>query len=167
MNEGKAGLNNLGQIGPNHSLPTHPSIGHGAHVHPTVHPPMHGQKLPPMSGPLPTGAHRPSMAEEPLSLVDEARADEPPSKSKIHGITSVAPLTQQDFKRPLHTNNTGANRMRTFHCRLSEQGVEYLDQSINSWLDQHPEVEIKFSSSVVGMWDGKLKEPALIITVWY
>ncbi|MGA2441809.1 MAG: hypothetical protein ABSH08_12700, partial [Tepidisphaeraceae bacterium] len=58
-------------------------------------------------------------------------------------------------------------RMRTFHCRLSEQGVEYLDQTINDWLEAHPDIEVKFTASTIGMWDGKLKEPTLIINVWY
>jgi hypothetical protein len=107
--------------------------------------------------------------EEPLELVEEeakAVTAEPP-KSKIHGITSAAALAQHSYKRPTHSNKTGAVRMRTFHCRLSEQGVEYLDQIINDWLESHPEVEVKFVTSTIGMWDGKLKEPTLILNVWY
>ena len=70
-------------------------------------------------------------------------------------------------QRPTNMNKNGAVRMRTFHCRLSEQGVEYLDQTINDWLEQHPDVEVKFTTSTIGLWDGKLKEPTLILNVWY
>jgi hypothetical protein len=110
------------------------------------------------------------MNEEPLELEAEENpaphSAEPP-RSKIHGITSVAALAQHSYKRPTHYNKTGAVRMRTFHCRLSEQGVEYLDQIINDWLESHPDIEVKFVTSTIGMWDGKLKEPTLILNVWY
>ena len=107
--------------------------------------------------------------EEPLELVsdDEKPASAEPPKSKIHGISSVSALAQHSYKRPTHYNKTGAVRMRTFHCRLSEQGVEYLDQIINDWLEAHPDIEVKFVTSTIGMWDGKLKEPTLILNVWY
>jgi hypothetical protein len=45
--------------------------------------------------------------------------------------------------------------------------VEYLDQIINDWLEHHADIEIKFVTSTIGMWDGKLKEPTLILNVWY
>jgi len=90
-----------------------------------------------------------------------------PPKSKIHGMSSLGIVTH-DWKRETHYNKTGAVRVRTFHCRLSEQGVEYLDQAINDWLERHHEIEVKFTTSVVGSWEGKLKgEPALIVMVWY
>jgi hypothetical protein len=117
------------------------------------------------------------IAEEPLELVAEeepqvntpqtAGAGVQPPKSKIHGISSSASLAQHNYKRPTHNNKTGAVRMRTFHCRLSEQGVEYLDQIVNDWLEHHPDVEVKHVNSTIGMWDGKLKEPTLILNVWF
>ena len=62
---------------------------------------------------------------------------------------------------------TGAVRMKSFHGRLSDNGLEYLDNSVNEWLDAHPEVEVKFVTSTVGLYDGKIKELALILNVWY
>ncbi|HEX4053685.1 MAG TPA: hypothetical protein VHX86_05425 [Tepidisphaeraceae bacterium] len=117
---------------------------------------------------MPMTPARPMVAEEPLALVAD---DKPPTaeapKSKIHGISSVTGLAAHTYKRPTNMNKNGAVRMRTFHCRLSEQGVEYLDQTINDWLEQHPDVEVKFTTSTIGLWDGKLKEPTLILNVWY
>lgn len=129
--------------------------------------------------------------EEPLELVEDEPVNPPPAatiaptapggipsptapphpheppKSKIHGMSSTSILTH-DYKRETHSNKTGAARVRTFHCRLSEQGVEYMDAAINDWLERHHEVEVKFTTSVVGSWEGKLKgEPALIVMVWY
>jgi hypothetical protein len=42
-----------------------------------------------------------------------------------------------------------------------------MDDKINEWLDGHPEIEIKNVTSTVGLYDGKIKEPALILNVWY
>jgi hypothetical protein len=44
--------------------------------------------------------------------------------------------------------------------------MTYLDQQINEWLDAHPQYEVKFTSSAIGDFTGKVKEPHLIIQVW-
>ena len=51
--------------------------------------------------------------------------------------------------------------------KLSDQGLEYIDEAINVWLDEHPEVDIKLVTSNVGMFDGKFKDLALIVNLWY
>jgi len=70
------------------------------------------------------------------------------------------------WKRKTNVTGSGATHVRTFHCRLAEESVEYLDRQINEWLDAHPEYEVKFVTSTVGDWTGKLKEPQLIVQVW-
>ena len=45
--------------------------------------------------------------------------------------------------------------------------MNYLDGLINDWLDEHPDIEVKFSNTTVGVVEGKRAEPHLIITVWY
>jgi hypothetical protein len=117
--------------------------------------------------PAPARPAPPKVADdEPLALVDEEPGAQP--IGKIHNISSMDGLSsQKEFKRPTHVTNTGAVRVRTFHCRLSENGVEHIDQAINDWLELHPTIEVKFATSVVGMWDGKIKEPSLIVNVWY
>jgi hypothetical protein len=182
MNEGRPG-NGMGTHANSHAaqpvrlVPTSgavPTAGPGVRATPSaaaavtqIAPAAHTMPHAPPPPPLPK---RP-MAEEPLELEGEeeqpATPTAEPHKSKIHGITSAASLAQHAYKRPTHYNKTGAVRMRTFHCRLSEQGVEYLDQLINDWLESHPDIEVKFVTSTIGMWDGKLKEPTLILNVWY
>ena len=141
---------------PHAPLPHAPAPSHGTHS--------------PGIAPMPTLPPRPKVDDTPLALEAEEKpattTTEPP-KSKIHQISAGPSIVAHSYKRQSHVNQTGAVRIRTFHCRLSEQGVEYLDQTINDWLEGHPDIEIKFSTSTVGMWDGKLKEPSLIITVWY
>lgn len=70
------------------------------------------------------------------------------------------------WKRKTNLTGTGATHVKTFHCRLAEESVEYLDRQVNEWLDAHPEYEVKFVTSTVGDWTGKLKEPQLIVQVW-
>ncbi len=160
MNEGHTGIGQGMQ-----GRPSIPQAGRGIATVPSAP----GLRPPAPGIGMPMTPARPAVVEEPLALV----ADEKPAptaeapKSKIHGISSVNSLAAHDYKRPINMNKNGAVRMRTFHCRLSEQGVEYLDQTINDWLEQHPEIEVKFTTSSVGMWDGKLKEPTLILNVWY
>ena len=42
-----------------------------------------------------------------------------------------------------------------------------MDDLINEWLDAHPEIEVKFVTSTIGMFDGKMKDLAVILNVWY
>jgi hypothetical protein len=134
---------------------------HPAHpTHPTPHHPTAG---------VPQALQRqPVAAEEPLELVEEKSTSTEPPKSKIHGLNvGSSHPTAHNWQRNTHKNQTGAVRVRSFHCRLSEQGLEYMDHAINDWLDHHPDIEIKFTTSTVGPFDGKIKEPALILNVWY
>ncbi len=97
-----------------------------------------------------------------------AKADVP---SKIHGFSAETGISakskEQDFRRPLNLTGRGATRVRTFHTKLSDTAMSYLDGLINDWLDEHPDIEVKFSNTTVGVVEGKRAEQHLIITVWY
>jgi hypothetical protein len=73
---------------------------------------------------------------------------------------------EEDWTRTPNTTGNGAIHVKTFHCKLTEDAVAYMDQCINEWLDAHPQYEVKFVSSTVGTMTGKLKEPALFCQVW-
>jgi len=107
----------------------------------------------------------------PLSLVDDADASQEPSQKTAVGTLEKtgAPVRDEDvrFTRPLTKSGAGATRVRTFHCKLSDEAVRHMDRQINEWLQQNPDVEIKFCSSAVGVWSGKHAEPNLIITMFY
>jgi len=106
--------------------------------------------------------------DSPIALVeDEVEVEEEAAPaSKIHFGPDLG-HKKHDWKRKTITPGTGAIRVKTFHGKLSDQGIEYLDDSINEWLDAHPEAEIKFVTSNVGMYEGKFKDLALILNVWY
>ncbi len=123
----------------------------------------------PNAGPVPAqpAAPRPQHAEAPIALVEDVEEmEETQPASKIHFGPDIT-HRKHDWKRLTQTPGTGAVRMKSFHGKLSEQGMEYLDDAINTWLDSHPDVEIKFVTSNVGMFDGKMKDMALILNLWY
>lgn len=73
---------------------------------------------------------------------------------------------EEQWTRTPNTTGTGAIHVKTFHSKITDDALKYMDQTINEWLDTHPEYEVKFVTSTVGVLSGKLKEPALICQVW-
>ena len=113
--------------------------------------------------------HRDSIAldDEPAPLPGGIA---PSSKIKVQGLglssgIGAGPATQ--FKRKCNITGTGACRVRSFHGRLSDEGLAFMDGKINEWLDSHPEIEVKTVTTTVGMYDGKIKEEALVVNIWY
>lgn len=73
---------------------------------------------------------------------------------------------EDKWARTPNSTGTGAIHVKSFHCRMTGDSLEFLDQQINEWLDAHPQYEVKMVTSSVGTWSGKLKEPNLIVNVW-
>jgi len=91
----------------------------------------------------------------------------PEVKPKIHHTqaTSIS-AKKTDWKRKPNANGSGATHVKSFHCRLNTEAMEIMDQTINAWLDEHPEIEVKHVNNTIGEWQGKIKEPALIVQIW-
>ncbi len=121
----------------------------------------------------------PSDDLEPIELIED---DEPPPQApgtipsgqpapppvkKIKAFGVDEHRAHHEWKRQVVKTGTGACRVRSFHGKYSEQGLEYLDNAINEWLDNHPEIEVKFVTSTVMTFEGKVREPALVLNVWY
>jgi hypothetical protein len=137
---------------------SHPQPPHHAHTA-TLAPPKPAPALPI------TSIKRPAIEQAPISLVEEADTK---VSSKIQAFGVAAAHGQRlTFKRTPNLTGFGSIRIRTFHGRLSDEGLAFMDDKINEWLDGHPEIEIKNVTSTVGLYDGKIKEPALILNVWY
>jgi ABC-type glycerol-3-phosphate transport system substrate-binding protein len=73
---------------------------------------------------------------------------------------------EEQWKRTPNTTGQGAIHVKTFHSKLTADALDYLDNTINEWLDEHPQYEVKFVTSTVGILTGKLKEPHLICQIW-
>jgi hypothetical protein len=70
------------------------------------------------------------------------------------------------YQRKPHATGTGGIRAKTFVAKLRLDAIEHLDHQINDWLDAHPTYEVKSVTTVVGELTGKIKEPALFMTVF-
>jgi len=163
---------------PQHAQPPGPTLqpNHAPHpVRPSIAPVAPGAR--PGITPIPT-MKPPSDADlEPISLVEELLPTAAPATQQLqHGplppkkiiaFGADAHRAQHQWKRQVTKTGTGACRVRSFHGKYSEQGLEYLDNAINEWLDGHPEVEVKFVTSTVMTFEGKVREPALVLNVWY
>ncbi|MCA9285645.1 MAG: hypothetical protein KDA22_10540 [Phycisphaerales bacterium] len=73
---------------------------------------------------------------------------------------------EETWSRTPNTTGTGAIHVKTFHTKLTDEALTYLDQTINEWLDAHPQYEVKFVTSTIGEFTGKLREPHVICQVW-
>jgi hypothetical protein len=118
----------------------------------------------PAPAPTPV-AVQPSAPAAPVAGGTTAAGMSMPSKIKLSGGGDKH--TYNKFKRNTNVDGTGACRMRTFHGRLSDEGLAFLDDKVNEWLDNHPEVEVKFVSQTVGTFSGKTGESEMFVTIWY
>ncbi len=95
---------------------------------------------------------------------------EPPKPKIMHisqGLVGgMSTNSESRWKRKPIATGTGACHVKTFHCKLASESVEMLDSQINEWLDEHPDYEVKMITTTVGEWQGKTKEPNLIVQVW-
>jgi hypothetical protein len=138
--------------------------------------------LPPgYSGPPPTPPEdeQPQKPEEdelalddtlPLDLAPEsiqpvAKSDAPPKirtfQQKLGGGKH-----EDNWNRTPNVTGTGAIHVKSFHCKLTGDSLDFLDQQVNEWLDAHPQYEVKLVTTGIGTWTAKVKEPHLIVNVW-
>lgn len=111
------------------------------------------------SGAAPAGGAGPGLSPE---------KDGPEAKPKIMAFEQKGGIgkTEDSWQRKTNKTGSGATHVKTFHAKLTGESLEFLDKQINDWLDAHPDHEVKFSTSTVGEWTGKLKEPNVIVQVW-
>lgn len=118
------------------------------------------------SGPLPV-----SGGDSPLPVTPAPRPGLAPTDAgspKIRALDQkLGGLRHEDsWKRSPNVTGSGAIHVKSFHCKLTGDALENLDRQVNEWLDAHPQYEVKFVTTTVGEWTGKLKEPNLIMQVW-
>lgn len=99
-----------------------------------------------------------------LSLIDE---DVSAGPKKILNFDHENVHRKENFKRKTAQHGTGACRVRSFHCKYSDDGLRFMDNQINQWLDDHDDIDVKFVTSTVMTFQGKIAEPQLVLNVWY
>jgi hypothetical protein len=140
---------------------------------PNGHAPVAPAAPRPLTPAAPAGPPRitppPSLARPKDDLSSVSMIEEAPHAT-INKITAFGVKDmdkEREFKRAANMTGTGAVHVKTFHGHLSDDGVRRLDDKINDWLEAHPTAEVKFATTTIGVWDGKTKDQAMIINVWY
>lgn len=151
------------------AIPAQPRPMQAAPAQPRVIPAsQHGAGGAKVAG-IPTLQNKPDdHSLDPIGLVDDfdSSSDSPPtSKIKAFGVAGMH--QEKTYKRKTFATGQGACRVRSFHGRLSDEGMAYMDDKINEWLDNHPDIEVKVVTTTIGQYEGKIKEPALVVNVWY
>ena len=109
--------------------------------------------------------HARSRIGQPEPVPVEQTTGLPTAAKQITAFGSA--LRHEDkWNRTPNTTGAGAIHVKSFHSKLTEDALVYMDRTINEWLDAHPQYEVKFVNSTVGILTGKLKEPHLICQVW-
>ena len=93
-------------------------------------------------------------------------AESTPSAPKTIRAFEKEEQDKSQWRRKTNKTGTGAAHVKTFHSKLTNEALIYMDQTVNEWLDANPEFEVKFVATCVGELSGKLKEPHLICQVW-
>jgi hypothetical protein len=143
---------------PSHA-PAHPAGHHPPPLRQPAAPSRMPQQTEPPHGEAPD-------EEDAIALVDDSAAEQSaPKRLRSFGWEGLQ--KEHQWKRfPVKTGQ-GPARVKSFHCKLSDQGLEYMDNAICEWLDANPEIDVKFVNSTIGLFDGKFKDLAMILNVWY
>lgn len=111
------------------------------------------------------GGSKPSLVSAPV-INGGIGAEEVRPKIQQFGQGMGAKNREDVWKRKPSVTGRGATHVKSFHCKLADDSLAFMDQQINAWLDEHPEIEVKFVTTGIGEWQGKVKEPGLVVNVW-
>lgn len=94
------------------------------------------------------------------------------TSSRIHQASAATLGMSQGwddakYKRPLDSRAISATRCRSFHSKLTDSALEYMNDQINEWLDKNDAITVKFSNSTIGIFEGKSSEAHMIVTLFY
>lgn len=57
--------------------------------------------------------------------------------------------------------------VKTFFTKLHAGAIDFINDQVNNWLKNNPDVVVKSTNTTTGMVVSKKTEPNLIITIWY
>jgi len=120
----------------------------------------------PLAGPGDSASHASSSGSD-IFKTEKPHVEHSSRIKTMSSETALGQRVESQFKRALNPTSRGATRMRTFHAKLGDAAMTYMEQQINEWVDSQDDVVIKFCNTTIGVVEGKRQEPHLIISVWY
>jgi len=107
---------------------------------------------------------------EPIDFDDgdddlKPEADDDSSANQIRAFGAQKRAMSRWKQQPI-ASGAGARHVRTFVAKLRLDAIDHLDEQINEWLDEHPDFDVKFVTTTIGMLVGKNTEEALFVNVW-
>lgn len=79
---------------------------------------------------------------------------------------NVAEDTEKQYTRQPDPKSPNAIRCRTFHAKMTEGALHFLDEQVNRFLESHG-YECKHAHLTLGQFQSKNVETHLIVQVWY
>lgn len=132
------------------------------------HPVNNVENPTPADKPIPLGSppagDAPSVSRAPLNLGGAGKA---PATAPAAAPKAAVPTP---IRRPVGEPVAVSRRItgvKTFFTKLHPGALEFMDDQINVWLKEHPEICIKHTNITTGEVQAKKTEPNIIITVWY
>jgi len=112
----------------------------------------------------PTAAVKSGYVAEAVPIVDLLE-EEAASGQKVESLGKMT-ARQELWTREVDRSSHGASHVKTFIGKLTREAIGYMDEQINTWLENNPEVEVKFVTVVQGDIIGRTREPSLLVSLW-
>jgi hypothetical protein len=98
---------------------------------------------------------------------DLVSTEESHAEMKAFGAgKGLAAKHDSSFKRAMNLNGLGATRCKFYFSKIAAPSIDYMQEQINHWVDSE-QIEIKQTSQVIGVMEGKTPVPSLIVMIWY
>ncbi len=109
---------------------------------------------------------------ETIALADEETVKEAkPAATQVRSMSEtqlgMGAFDESGLGRTLEPNAPSATRCRTYHAKLNDGAIAYMNREINEWVDSNANIRIKFATSTIGVYEGKRADPHLIVTLFY
>jgi hypothetical protein len=102
---------------------------------------------------------------------DEAVKEAKPAATQVRAKSEtqlgMGTFDESGLSRPADPDHAHATRCRTFHAKLNDGAIAYMNREINEWIDGHEGIRIKFATSTIGIYEGKRADPHIIVTLFY
>ncbi len=111
------------------------------------------------SGPV---SGSPGVSRAPLNLGGGSSTATP---TPVPKTTPSTPIARKPAERVVSAERISA--VKTFFTKLHPGALQFLDDQINGWLKDNPDVHVKHTNITTGDVQAKKTEPNIIVTVWY